>query len=415
MPVAWSYTTNIYEVNVRQYTAEGTFAAFQKHLPRLKEMGIKTLWFMPLTPIALQQRLGTLGSYYACADYTSINPEFGTAADFKLLVAQAHLLGFKVIIDWVANHTGFGHTWAQTNPDYYLQNTDGTYLMQHGWEDVIHLNYANKNMRQSMIEAMQYWHHTFAIDGYRCDMAHLVPLDFWQQAQAAIDPNRNLFWLAECEEPNYHPTFDATYSWKLLHTLESYCKRQIQLEGIQATLNEYATNFANGFKLNFTSNHDENSHSGSEYERLGNAALPMAILTCTWQGIPLIYSGQEAANKKRILFFDKDFIDWSNHYLLHFFYKNLLELSTTNSALSLEIPAVRITTDNENKLFAYKRTNGEKELVVLLNLSDSYYWAHLTDATVQGCYTNVFTKETNNITVNRYFEMKPWGYYVYEK
>jgi glycosidase len=185
-PVAWSDHTNLYEVNIRQYTPEGTFDAFVEHLPRLRDMGVETLWLMPITPISVELRQGTLGSYYACSDYTAINPEFGTLDDFRELVYAAHQMGFKIIIDWVANHTGWDHIWTKTNPGYYKRNAEGKFYDNHNWHDVIDLNYYDAAMRRSMIEAMQFWVKEFDIDGFRCDMAHLVPLDFWRQAPHGI-------------------------------------------------------------------------------------------------------------------------------------------------------------------------------------------------------------------------------------
>jgi len=419
VPVDWSYSSNIYEVNVRQYTQSGTFNAFAEHLLRLREMGVEILWFMPITPIATEKRLGTLGSYYACADYTSINPEFGTIDDFKNLITKAHALGFKIIIDWVANHTGYGHTWTKTNPDFYKKNVDGIWYDEHGWEDVIDLNYLNKEMRAAMIDAMHFWLRECDIDGFRCDMAHLVPLDFWQEARLSLDAKKKLFWLAECEDPYYHEVFDASYGWKLLHKLEAYWRKETDIPGLDTLLSFYRENFPlNAFNLFFTSNHDENSHSGSEYERMGEAAKAFAVLTCTWNGMPLIYSGQEAANTKRIKFFDKDFIEWDNGVPLADFYKTLLDLHKSNPALRAgtePLQTIRISTDADNRLFGFQRKTGEAEVLVLLNLSSDYYWANITDNRVGGLFTNVFTKEPNDITENRYFEMKPWDFYVYEK
>ncbi len=145
-PVEWSYTSNIYEVNLRQYTPEGTISAFSRQMPRLREMGIDILWFMPITPISVEKRLGSLGSYYACSDYMSINPEFGTLDDFAQLVKDAHALGFKVIIDIVANHTGWDHRWTREHPDYYRRNLEGKFFDAHGWADVIDLNYDNPEL-----------------------------------------------------------------------------------------------------------------------------------------------------------------------------------------------------------------------------------------------------------------------------
>ncbi|MDO5615600.1 MAG: alpha-amylase family glycosyl hydrolase, partial [Cruoricaptor ignavus] len=188
LPSEWKKNTNIYEVNIRQYTEEGTFKAFETHLPRLKEMGVKTLWFMPITPIAQKNKKGTLGSQYAAQDYTSINPEFGTMEDFKHLVNEAHKMGFKVIIDWVANHTGWDHVWTKTNPDFYLKDPKtGDFQIASGMDDIIELDYSNPKMREAMIDAMKFWVKETNIDGFRCDLAAWVEVDFWQQARPEVE------------------------------------------------------------------------------------------------------------------------------------------------------------------------------------------------------------------------------------
>ena len=179
----WSYPANIYEVNLRQYTPEGTFDAFSRHLPRLKDMGVKILWFMPITPISNLGRLGTLGSYYEVQNYTETNPEFGTISDFKNLVTQAHEQGFKVLIDWVANHSGNDHPWTVDHPEFYCYDSENQLHHPHGWSDVAQLNYENPELRKMMIESMMFWITECDLDGFRCDMAHLVPLDFWIQAK----------------------------------------------------------------------------------------------------------------------------------------------------------------------------------------------------------------------------------------
>lgn len=417
-PVEWSLQANIYEVNTRQYTPEGTFNAFATHLPRLKAMGVRILWFMPITPIAVEKRLGTLGSYYACSDYTSINPEYGTVADFKALVEQAHDLGMQVIIDWVANHTGYGHTWAVQHPEYYVHDEQGHFVEKNGWEDVIDLNYANADMRSAMIDAMRFWIRECDIDGFRCDMAHLVPLDFWQRARVELDKEKQLFWLAECEEPHYHQVFDVTYTWRMIHSMEAVWKEQ-HLQPFLDTLRFYEHHFpAGAIRLYFTSNHDENSHSGSEFERLGDAAWAFAVFSCTWHGLPLIYSGQEAANKQRIKFFDKDQIDWSKGFPMEGFYKTLLDLRIRNKALQVgddDTYPVMMKTDAQDKTCCFLRKHGDHEVLVLLNLSKEYHWMHLQDDRVEGKFLDVFAGTENDISVNRYFEMHPWGYYVYEK
>ena len=191
----WIYNTNIYEVNLRQFTEEGTFKAFAKHMPRLSSMGVQTLWFMPVTPISEKEKKGTLGSYYACSDYTSINLEFGTMQDFKNLVKQAHKLGFMVIIDWVANHTGWDHVWTMEHPDWYEKDKNGNFKKASGMDDIIELDYKNADMRRAMIEAMKFWVRKCGIDGFRCDLASWVEIDFWMEAIPELNELKPLLWL----------------------------------------------------------------------------------------------------------------------------------------------------------------------------------------------------------------------------
>ena len=163
---SWIMQGNIYEVNVRQYTPEGTFAAFAKHLDRLKEMGVQTLWFMPVNPISKTERKGSLGSYYAVSDYTAINPEYGTMEDWKALVKQAHEKGFKIMIDWVPNHTGADHYWLQKHPAFYVRDSTGNAVSQFDWTDTRKLNFANKELCDTMISQMKFWITETGIDGF---------------------------------------------------------------------------------------------------------------------------------------------------------------------------------------------------------------------------------------------------------
>jgi alpha-amylase len=416
-PVAWSYTSNIYEVNLRQYTPEGTITAFSRQMPRLREMGIDILWFMPITPISVEKRLGSLGSYYACSDYVSVNPEFGTLDDFAKLVKDAHALGLKVIIDIVANHTGWDHHWTWEHPDYYRRNLDGKFFDAHGWEDVIDLNYDNPQLRQAMIGVMRFWIERCDVDGFRCDMAMLVPLDFWREARVALDPLKPLFWLAECEEIAYHEVFDATYTWKFLHQMEAVWRKESGLGGLDEVLTYYASQFpADALRVYFTTNHDENSHSGSEYERLGDSAKAFAVLCATWNGLPLIYSGQEMPNYKRLKFFDKDPIEWTGRYELNDFYKAMLTLRERNPALRAANPAGttrRISTGADDRCFAFVRTSGDDAVVVLLNFSGGPLKLNPVLWGVDGVYKDIFTML--EWTPPAAVELGAWGYMVLER
>lgn len=371
--VPWSYTTNIYEVNLRQYTPEGSFQAFGNQLSRLRDMGVGILWFMPITPISREKRLGILGSYYACSSYTKTNPEYGTVEDFRKLVADAHKLGFKVIIDWVANHTGWDHEWTQTNPEFYKRNAQGEWYDNHGWEDVIDLNFYDHTLRTTMIEAMKFWVTECDIDGFRCDMAHLVPLDFWRNARTELAKVKDLFWLAETEDPNYFDVFDGGYAWNWMHQTEKFSKGQIDLAALLSILTDYDHRYpAEAFHMYFTSNHDENSWNGTEYEKYGELARALAIFSFTWKGVPLIYSGQEMPNHKRLKFFEKDTIEWTGQYELHKFYQTLSKLRVKHPALqSPGAGEPQIVRNNStHSVFVYKREVETGTLLVLINFSD---------------------------------------------
>lgn len=416
--VEWAATANIYEVNLRQYTPQGTIAVFEKELPRLRDMGVEILWFMPLTPISVEKRQGTLGSYYACSNYKAVNEEFGTIEDFKQLVRSAHDLGFKVLIDWVANHTGYGHVWTKEHPDFYKRNNEGKFYDAFGWVDVIDLDYNNRQLWEVMVGDMNFWLKECDIDGFRCDMAHLVPLDFWFYARTTLEVQKKLFWLAESEVADYHQVFDATYAWELLHIMEAVAKNNAGLYELKNVLAKYDTAFpSDALRAAFTSNHDENSHSGSEYERLKEGAITFAVLCATWKNsLPLVYSGQEIPNQKSLKFFDKDPIEWTGKYELADFYKTLFYLKKNCPALrsgDADIITAIINTDASENIFAFKRTNKDNEVLVILNLSSSEVKFTIKDELASEKFTNAFSGNETNINSQPLFKMKKWEYLIY--
>jgi alpha-amylase len=419
---AWINNTDVYEVNVRQYTSEGTFNAFSKELPRLQQMGVSTLWFMPITPIAQQNKKGSLGSPYACSDYTAINPEFGTLNDFKKLVKLAQGMGFKVIIDWVANHTGWDHVWTITNPEYFKRAENGDFKIASGMSDIIELDYQNPALRKAMIDAMEFWVKECDIDGYRCDLAFWVQLDFWLEARAALEKTKTLFWLAESDpldHPDYYEAFDACYTWTWMHKTEEFYKQGQDKYLLDEVVHRYDTNGGpDAIPLWFTSNHDENTWNGTEYEKYGDAARAFAVFSFTRNGLPLIYSGQELPNYKRLQFFDKDQIDWNGKYELHDFYKTLLTLHKNNAALRAGDAAVttyNLSMNNGDKVMAYLRKNGKAEVLILLNFSKETLSCSILDEHLNGKFINVFDKEEEDFTGLKIVELQPWQYLVYEK
>ncbi len=403
--------SNIYEVNIRQYTSEGTFNAFQKHLPRLKEMGVDVIWLMPITPISQKDKKGSLGSYYACSSYTKINPEFGTEKDFESLVNQVHALGMKIIIDWVANHTGCEHEWMELHPHWFSQNEAGEFTERNGWEDVVDLNFEHSEMRTALIGAMQYWVRTFSIDGFRCDMAHLVPLDFWKEAKKTCETIAPLFWLAECEQREYHEVFEATYAWHWMHVSEKMAKSEASIHDIYNVLHDYQNYPQGARKLFFTSNHDENSWNGTEYEKYGTAAKPWAVFANTWKGISLLYSGQELPNQKRLAFFDKDTIDWTQEPSLHSFYKTLFDFRKSTPAI-MHGETFNLPTQSDS-VMAYLRYDSEHTVLVMLNLGSMHQKVNISHEKLTGKFTQIFSGLSYPFSGNMQFELLAGDYLVY--
>jgi glycosidase len=411
--VSWANTASIYEVNIRQYTAEGTFKAFEKHLPRIKEMGIDIIWFMPITPISQVNKKGSLGSYYACSSYTKISPEFGSETDFKDLVDAAHALGMKVIIDWVANHTGCHHEWMQANPSWFTQDAAGNFTEHNGWDDVVDLNFDNPLMRIALIDAMEFWVNQFNIDGFRCDMAHLVPLDFWIEARTNLEKIKMLYWLAETEDIAYHQVFDTSYAWAWMHASKKVGKEFDGMQEVYNVLHQYAQYPKGAYKLFFTSNHDENSWNGTEYEKYGIAAKAWAVFTATWYGQPLIYSGQELPNTKRLAFFDKDQIEWTTALpRLHQFYKTLL---TARKAFPVLQSSNVFNLPTDGAVMAYLKQDQGQTALVVLNFSADRQHLHVAHEAFSGKFTNLFSGLSFEFIGDSHFELMPGEYIVYLK
>lgn len=371
----WSAQSNIYEVNVRQFSPEGSFSAVTAALPRLQKMGVQILWFMPVTPIGIEGRkmkATDLGSYYAVRNYQALNEEFGTAADWSLLVKTAHQLGMKVIVDWVANHTAPDHPWTKSNPEFYMRDSVGTILPPNAdWTDTRELNYDNREMRDSMIAAMNWWLKTFDIDGFRCDIAEEVPVDFWAQAIPVLRKEKEIFMLAEGEQPALHEAgFNATYTWSVFHLMNEVAGGKKTIADLKKKLEENQASFpAHAYRMYFTSNHDENSWNGTEFERMGAGAQTFAVLTqVLGNSIPLIYSGQESAQKKRLLFFERDPIQWGD-YTYAAFYEKLLNLRKNNPALAATAP-MKFHDSGHPMVLILERMQGDHSVITVLNMSN---------------------------------------------
>jgi glycosidase len=416
----WFNHQTIYEVNIRQYTKSGSIKEFSEHLPRLKDLGVGILWFMPVQPIGKKNRKGALGSYYSISNYTEINPEFGTLEDFKSLVKKIHDLDMKVIIDWVANHTAWDHHWTKEFPEFYSQDENGGFKAPFPeWEDVIHLNYETPELWDAMAGQMEFWVREMDVDGFRCDMAHLVPTPFWNKARAHLEKVKPLFMLAESDNHDLLAmAFDAIYNWKLLHMLNEVASGKMTTHNLLTKINEMLDHLPKGaMQLNFTTNHDENSWKGSAIERLHYFLEPLTVISFMIPGIPLIYSGQEAGNHKRLMFFDKDEIEWKEDKMTTFF-QTLITIRKNNPALwasSVKSSFQMIETNYPKMIAAFRRVFKKNEVLVVCNLSDKELTVKLKTDGNAASYQERFLHQSFSINEIMSLQLSPFDYRVFTK
>ncbi len=416
----WAKNATIYEVNTRQFTEEGTFEAFMEHMPRLADMGVSILWFMPIHPIGEVERKGTLGSYYSVLDYKGVNPEFGTHDDFRAVVEKAHGLGMYVILDWVANHTAWDHPWTETNPEFYELDENGNFIPPRGtdWSDVIQLDYENPDVWEAMTDALEYWVREFNIDGYRADVADLVPTEFWNQAREKLDAIKPVFMLAEAEYPPLNEkAFEMSYAWDLHHQMNALAQGRISIAEFDERFDRMRDRFpAHTYMMQFTSNHDENSWNGTVFERLGDGVMAFAVLASTIEGMPLVYNGQEVGLSHRLEFFEKDEIIWDFDSPFMDLYSKLLNLNRDNRALWNGLhggPMQRISSDQDDTLYMFVRERGDDKVFVIVNVTDQSVVANVRNSLIAGSYTELFSGIGMNLSDNEVFEIEPWGYRVF--
>ncbi len=419
----WAYNSTIYELNMRQFTPEGTFEAAEAQLPVLKDLGVDIIWVMPIQPIGKLTRKGSLGSYYSIIDYCDFNPEFGTREDFESFVRKAHELDMFVILDWVANHTAPDSKWTE-NEGWHYRDSLGNLMVQYDWTDISKLNYDNQDMRKEMQRCMRWWMTEIGIDGFRCDVAMEVPTDFWNETFADLRKDfPGMFTLAEAEQPDHCETaFDMYYGWNLHHLMNDVAQGKKGVEDLWEYFAKADTTFCEkAIRMNFTSNHDENSWNGTEFERMGEASKAMAVFTYFVPGMPLIYTGQEYANHRRLRFFEKDTIEY-NHADEFAMYMALNSIRKQNPALwspELGGKMVRLTTDND-KIFAAVRevelVDGNTNTVIgLFNFSaePQTFTVRLGELAAQyrcqHCGMPCTLGEEDHIT------LRPWEWLIYAK
>ncbi len=409
------YSSTMYELNTRQFTPEGTFRAAMAELPRLQALGVDIVWVMPIQPIGELERKGTLGSYYAIRDYCAFNPEFGTRADFEAFLAEAHRLDMKVILDWVANHTSPDHPWTQ-NEGWHLRDSVGNLVVNYDWFDIAELDYDNPDMRAEMNKSMHWWTDSIGVDGFRCDMAMLVPTDFWENIFAEIRSKHPEFIaLSEAEETYLtENAFNIYYGWEMHHLLNDVAQEKKTVADLWAYFDKANSTFQpDAIRMNFTSNHDENSWAGTEFERMGNAAEAMAAFTYIVPGLPLIYTGQEYGSDKRLRFFDKDTISINPEAPQQAFYQKMNTLRANNKVLwsNEQGAAMNRLASSNDAVFACLRSQANNTVIALFNFSSAVQHVTLNTENCSGIYR---TLAHEKVEIDKHYttELPAWGYEI---
>lgn len=415
----WVKNATLYELNVRQFSEEGTFKAVEKQLSRLKKMGIDIIWLMPIHPIGETHRKGSLGSYYSVKDYYGINPEFGTEEDFRNLVDAIHQEGMYIIIDWVANHTSWDNEIVTKHPEWYMKSRKNTFQSTRwrDYDDIIELDYKNPELRKYMTEALKFWIKEYDIDGYRCDIASFVPIDFWETARTELETIRPVFMLAEAEDKELHrKAFDATYNWSLWNIMHQIYMNNLSVKTLtEAYLAEHVSIFPkDGIRMNFIDNHDKNSWEGNQYSNFGDALKAAIVFTVMMDGIPLVYNGQEAGLDRSLEFFEKDPIDWKYHENEEL-YTKLFDLKHKNQALwngSYGGEMVRIMNDRMDQVVSFVREKNGDKVLVFINFSKESFLVQFDTSFDKGKYINLFTGKEHTLSETKLLTLEPWEYVI---
>ncbi|WP_026754918.1 alpha-amylase family glycosyl hydrolase [Sediminibacter sp. Hel_I_10] len=417
----WSKNAAIYQLNTRQFSEEGTFKAAQSQLPRLKDLGIDIIWLMPIHAIGAKNRKGSLGSPYSVKDYYSVNPEFGTLQDLKNFVKAAHDQGMYVILDWVANHTAWDNILVEQNPDWYAKDYKGDFRPTPWWDwsDIIDLDYSKPELRKYMTEALKYWVVETDIDGYRCDVAGFVPIDFWNNVRQELDAIKPVFMLAEWESRDLHAqAFDMTYAWSWNETMHKICKGEKDVNGLYVYYSWNESAFPkNSMRMTFVSNHDMNSWEGTMYEQFGDGLEAAIVLSVVGDGMPLIYNGQEAGNNKRLEFFEKDLIQWKTD-TIGVLYQNLFALMKSNTALwhgKWGATMIKVPNSDESEVLSFVRQNEKDKIFAVFNFSEKTKTVTFKETLYHGNYRDLRADSITAFDANSQIELKPWSYRVFIK
>ena len=418
----WSYSAVLYELNIRQFTEEGTLNAAIERLPFLRSIGIDAIWLMPIYPIGAEGRKGSLGSYYSIRDYKGVNPEFGTKDDFRAFVSAAHAMGIKILLDWVANHTARDARWITEQPaDWYERDENGVAKVPWDWTDTAKLNYANHDVWLGEIDAMRYWVEEFGVDGFRCDMAMLVPIEFWQEASWELHKLKSdIFMLAEAEEDNlFDRAFNMSYQWNVHHIMVDIAKGARRVWDLRNAIHSERARYPReAMRMSFTSNHDENSWSGSEQSRFGAALEIMTALTFLMPStMPLLYTGQEVGYDHSFEFFERDAIPARVYHENRTteLYRRLIALKHRERALDAgERGGDMIEIENNAKdcMITMVREVEGSRVVAILNLSPYTIHADFNTGIYAGTYRDAISGERVELSQHVERDLAPWQYQI---
>ena len=419
---AWADTAILYQINTRQFTEDGTFAAATERLEHIRDLGADVIWLMPIHPIGEENRKGELGSPYSIRDYRAVNPEFGTMAEFQAFVDRAHELGMKVILDWVANHTAWDNPLREEHPEWYIRDWDGSFRPTPWWDwsDIIDLDYSQPGVREYMTEAMAFWVREADVDGFRADVAAYVPLDFWETARDELDQIKPVFMLAEAQIRDLHyDAFEASYAWDWNNTMHDIAHGRANATALYGYYAESHSAWPRqAMRMTYIANHDQNSWDGTQFERFGDMLAPAIVLSVTGDGLPMIYNGQEAGNKKRLEFFERDPIEWREHEIGDL-YRSLFALMRDTPALhngAAGAPMIQVENSVPEQVFSFIRLpedEAEKAVFVALNLSGEPASAAFPRSLHHGEYAEHFSGDSAVFDADTAMEIEPYGYRVY--
>lgn len=416
---SWSSHAVIYQVNTRQFSAKGTFVGVTERLEHIKALGADIIWLMPIHPIGQKNRKGELGSPYAVRDFLAVNPEFGNKEDLKQLVAKAHSLDLKVILDWVPNHSAWDNPLVDSHPHWYAKDYKGDFRPSPWWDwsDIIEFDYAQPDLRNYMIKAMRYWVEEFDFDGFRCDVAGYIPNDFWQQARHALDSVKPVFLLAEWENRDLHENaFNMTYAWSWNETLHELAHGRCSLDRLRKyySWNERAWP-QSAYRMTFVSNHDKNAWDGTQREQFGAALEACIALSVIGEGMPLIHNGQEAGESKRLAFFEKDPIEWKEHPIGDL-YKSLIKLKKSKSYLGngeFGERMIQVPNSCMEQVFSFVRMNQDDKVFVVINFSDRPVTVNFIESLHVGTLQHWERDESMEFSSDTSLTLKPWQFEIW--